>query len=77
MKLTKNIGRDGWTVAIESRRSHEFMPGTPISAVGIALLFYRPERRLSVSVWLPSLRGIGGWSSNVRLYGPRKLSWEH
>lgn len=76
MKLTKNIGMDGWTIAFESRRFHEFMPGTPLAAFGVALLFYRPEYRLSVSVWIPSLQGIGGYSVNIRLCGPRKLSWE-
>jgi hypothetical protein len=38
--------------------------------IGAALLWYQPEKRLSVSF---SLRGF--WH-NVRLYGPRKLSFE-
>lgn len=77
MKFLKNTGRDGWTVGLESRYFHEFVPGTPYSSFGIVLLFYRPERRLSVSVWLPSLTPIGGWSGNLRLWGPRKLAFQH
>ncbi len=76
MKVLKTTERDGWSIGLESRRNHEFIPGTLYSAFGAALLFYRPERRLSISVWLPSLHGIGGWSGNLRLWGPRKLSWE-
>jgi hypothetical protein len=37
---------------------------------GVALLFYKPERRLSISIWTRR------WSRNIRLCGPRKLSWE-
>ena len=37
---------------------------------GIALLFYKPECRLSVSVWGKR------WSRNIRLYGPKRLSFE-
>lgn len=65
---------DGWSLAFQSSRFHEFMPGTPYPSFGIALLFYRPERRLSVSLWAHK-PGVG-WSRNVRLWGPRKLSWE-
>lgn len=56
-----NVWRDlgSWTAAWQ-----------PVPALGIALLFYKPERRLSVSVWGRS------WSRNIRLWGPRKLSWE-
>lgn len=41
-----------------------------LSAKAIALLWYKPEGRLSVSVWTPF-----GWR-NIRLRGPRKLSFE-
>ena len=37
---------------------------------GIALLWYQPERRLSISIW------TGTWSRNIRLFGPKKLSFE-
>lgn len=37
---------------------------------GVALLFYKPEKRLSISIW--SKR----WSKNFKIYGPQKLSWE-
>lgn len=76
MKFTKRSDVQGWSFSLESGRWHEFVPGTPYSAWGTAILFYRPERRLSLSLWLPSLKGIGGWSTNLRLWGPRKLSWE-
>lgn len=59
-----------WTISWQSLAFHEFIPGTPYAAFGIALLWYKPERRLSVSVW--SRFG----SKNVRLWGPRLLSWE-
>ena len=70
------VDSDGWTFGVASSRYHEFVPGTPYERWGIALLFYRPQRRLSLSVWAGSWRGIGGWSRNFRLYGPVKLSWE-
>jgi hypothetical protein len=35
-----------------------------------AFLWYAPERRFSVSI------GLANYSYNVRLWGPRKLSWE-
>lgn len=35
-----------------------------------AVLWYRPERRLSVSVW------FANWSRNFRIWGARKLSFE-
>ena len=38
---------------------------------GVALLWYKPERRLSVSLWSRTM------SRNVRLFGPRKLSFEN
>lgn len=69
----KILGRDftgSWTVAWQSTAFHEFMPGTPYPAFGAALLFYKPERRLSLSIW--TRRG----SKNLRLWGPRKLSWQ-
>jgi hypothetical protein len=69
----KHLGSDiqgSWTVALQSSNFHEFVPGTPYPAFGIALLFYKPERRLSVSIWTRSR------SENLRLWGPRKLSWE-
>ena len=72
MKIEK-LGSDlngSWTVAFQSSRFAEFVPGTLYPAFGIALLWYKPERRLSVSVWCHA----GSW--NVRLYGPRKLSWQ-
>lgn len=59
-----------WTVAWQSSRFREFVPGTLHPAFGIALLWYKPERRLSVSLW--SARG----ARNMRLWGPRKLSFE-
>lgn len=76
MKIMNVKCQGGFTVGVESSKNQEFVPGTLYSCWGVALLFYRPERRLSLSVWLSSFRGIGGWSKNIRLYGPRKLSWE-
>lgn len=58
------------TWAIQSDRWHEFIPGTDYPAYGIALLWFAPERRLSLSLWNTKR------STNIRLYGPRKLSWE-
>lgn len=57
--MRKIVGQYGWTITTRAMRSY-----------GIALLFYRPERRLSISVWLPH------WSQNYRLWGPRLLSWQ-
>jgi hypothetical protein len=69
----KTLGPDftgSWTYLLQSSAFHEFIPGTPYPAFGIALLWYKPERRLSVSVWSRAR------SYNVRLWGPRKLSFE-
>lgn len=74
--LPTKKSKEGWSVGFGSSRYHEFVPGTPYEAWGIALLWYRPERRLSLSLWFASLIGIGGWSTNIRLWEPRKLSWE-
>lgn len=71
--MFKILGPDftgSWTAALQSRAFHEFVPGTPYPAVGAALLFYKPEHRLSISVWTRR------WSRNIRLWGPRKLSWQ-
>ncbi len=73
MNITK-LGPDlsgSWTVSFQSTKFHEFVPGTLHSAFGIALLFYKPEKRLSVSIW--SKAG----AKNIRLHGPKKLSWEN
>jgi hypothetical protein len=51
VKLTTFRNFGSWTKQVTTRR------------FGIALLFYKPDRRLSVSVWCP------GWSHNVRLWG--------
>lgn len=72
MKI-KTIGPDlsgSFSVAFQSTKFHEFIPGTLYSAFGIALLWYKPERRLSISIWSQK------WSNNIRIFGPRKLSWE-
>ncbi len=71
MKIQKSIGLDGWTVALQSKAFREFVPGTLYPAFGVALLWYRPERRLSVSVWSKFF-----YARNYRLWGPRRLSWE-
>lgn len=63
-------GLTGWTAAWQSKSLHEFVPGTFHPAFGVALLFYAPERRLSVSIWTRRR------SRNIRLCGPCKLSWE-
>jgi len=70
------VCNDSWTFGIASSRYHEFVPGTPYERWGFALLFYRSERRLSLSIWAASWRGIGGMSHSFRIFGPRKLSWE-
>jgi hypothetical protein len=71
MKTTINRDPNGsWTRSIESRRETEYAPGALHSSFGIALLWYKPERRLSVSLWVP----IRSW--NVLLWGPRTLSWQ-
>lgn len=74
MHIYRTTGRDGWSCVIESSRRIALTPpiGKPIEypAYGVALLFYRPEKRLSVSLW-----GFGR-STNIRLWGPKKLSFE-
>lgn len=59
-----------WTRAIQSDAFHEFVPGTLHAAFGVAVLWYKPERRLSVSIWTRA------GARNFRLWGPRKLSWQ-
>lgn len=66
----------GWSAALNSSKPHYFENehahiryGVP--RFGAALLWYRPERRLSLSIWL-----MPYGSRNVRLWGPRKLSFE-
>lgn len=49
--LKRLAGPDGWTLAFQSRAFHEFIPGTPYPAWGVALLFLRSARRLGVSIW--------------------------
>lgn len=70
MKIQRSTSLAGWTAVLQSNATYECMPGMFYSAVGVALLFYRPERRLSVSIW--------GWrrSTNIRLFGPTKLSFQ-
>ena len=63
LKLLRD--RDGWSLSLTSKHFAWSLP-----SYGIALLFYRPERRLSVSIWTRT------WSRNIRLCGPVKLSWE-
>lgn len=71
MQLIKSFGGNGsFTVGIESSRQVHMEYGYSCSAFGIAVLFYKPQTRLSISFWGP------GWSKNIRLYGPKKLSWE-
>lgn len=71
MQVFKAFGRrGGFTVGVESSRLVDRGYGYSSSAFGIAVLFYRPKKRLSVSIWYP------GFSTNIRLYGPKKLSWE-
>lgn len=60
----------GTTIALESKRQREYVPGWPSPEYSLALLYYKPEKRLSISVGLPN------WSRNFRLYGPKKLSFE-
>lgn len=60
-----------WTRGIASKRYAEFVPGTLYEAFGVALCFYRPDKRLSVSIWWPTR------SYNFRVWGPQKFSWEH
>ncbi len=65
---------NGWTIGIMSHRTvrHETRGYSfDYSAYGIALLWYRPKRRLSVSFWGPRVP-----ARNVRLWGPRKLTFE-
>jgi hypothetical protein len=57
---------DGWTIGIESSRPKSLM----LNRWGIALLWYRPNKRLSVSIWSPKS------SRNIRLYGPKLLPWQ-
>lgn len=68
--FTQTFGLDGWTRAITATRNIEYVPGTPYPAWGVALLWYRWERRLSVSIWTPR------WSRNFRVWGPKLLSWQ-
>jgi hypothetical protein len=68
VKYLKSIS--GWSAICESKKFVEHIPGTPYSAFGIALLFYVPERRLSISIWSSK------FSKNIRLWGPHKLRWE-
>lgn len=70
LKLLKRDFTGSWTAYLQSTTFHEFVPGTPYPAFGIALLFYKPEKRLSVSVWNTKR------SANLRLWGPKKLSFE-
>ena len=63
LKLLRD--QDGWSLALTTKRFSWSLPSH-----GIALLLYRPERRLSISIWTPA------WSRNFRLWGPVKLSWE-
>ena len=70
MHFKKTTGVDGWTYSWESKKIVGAVLGYAYSAFGIALLFYRPEKRLSVSIWCPIK------SVNIRLWGPRKLSWQ-
>lgn len=59
MDIFNKSEKDGsWTISLEAKRW------------GVALLWYKPERRLSTSIWCP-------WNSkNIRLWGPKKLRWE-
>lgn len=64
MRFVRNIGYNGWTVSLESnqdRVTHSKWHGA--SAWGIALLWYGPTERLSISLWMPT------WSRNVKLWG--------
>jgi hypothetical protein len=67
MKMLKLLrDRDGsFSLSLTQRCAAIMLPD-----YGVALLFYRPERRLSISVWTRT------WSRNIRLWGPLKLSWE-
>ena len=53
-------GNTGWTKGLQSKSL----------LFGVALLWYKPERRLSVSF------SVLGYWHNIRLWGPRKLSFE-
>lgn len=71
MQLIKSFGNNGsFTVGVESSRQRDVGHGFTYSTFGVAVLFYKPERRLSVSLW--SIR----WSKNICFFGPKKLSWE-
>lgn len=70
MQYKTTVGFDGWTRSFESKKFHEHIPGTPYPAFGAALLFYKHERRLSVSIWGRN------FSRNFRIWGPRLLSWQ-
>lgn len=66
MKLKLLRDRDGsFSLSLTQGRVVIMMP-----EYGVALLFYKPERRLSISIWTRA------WSRNIRLWGPLKLSWE-
>lgn len=56
--MMKFSDHNGWSI------------GVRLGWHGVAVLFYRPERRLSVSIWARR------WSKNIRVLGPAKLSWE-
>lgn len=63
-----------WSRGLASRRMRRYEAAGGIEFEvnnwGLAFMWYRPERRFSVTIWVP------GWSRNVRLWGPKKLSWE-
>lgn len=78
MNATRNAGATGATFALQSSRYVKLDARGMVRPFevsyphwGAALLWYRPERRLSVSFWVFPV-----WSVNWRLWGPRKLSFE-
>jgi hypothetical protein len=73
MRTVVNKGKTGWSRAIQSDRlvacfDNGYRYDYP--RFGVALLWFAPERRLSLTLW-----GFNR-STNIRLYGSRKLSWE-
>lgn len=55
-------GNGSWTRSLHSSTTFDAEDGK-VTVFGVALLWYKPKRRLSVSLWTRS------WSTNIRLTG--------
>lgn len=71
MKFERRISQFGWTLIFESEKLWQDEWGFSHSSYGVALLFYKAQRRLSVSIWSQT------FSKNVQIFGPDKLWFEN